>query len=74
MHIILKPGKSNGASLERKRAGWIDEVIKWSSFSSETFYNLILRIDIPIKGLNVNGDTMLARELMPEMHPWAFPL
>lgn len=40
----------------------------------EKFYNYLDKIDIPIKGLKSNGDTMLARELMPEMHPWAFPL
>lgn len=26
-----------------------------------------------VSGLNINGEIMLAKELMPEMHPWAFP-
>lgn len=27
-----------------------------------------------MRGLKIKGDIMLAKELMPDMHPWAFPL
>lgn len=34
---------------------------------ANTFSNL------PVNGLKINGETMLAKELIPEIHPCAFP-
>ena len=31
------------------------------------------RIGIPVRGLNIKGEMMLAKEVMPDMHPWAVP-
>lgn len=73
MHMILKPGKLNGASSDRNKAAWMAEEIVILNLDtlicSKFFFFGFSIFDIPVRGLKINGETMLAKELMPEMHP-----
>lgn len=71
MHIILKPGKGNGALSERNRAG------KHQNFIN-SYYLQVMTIfksdfQLPVRGVKTKGETTLANEQTPEMHPCAFP-
>lgn len=30
-------------------------------------------VDVPVKGLYINGATTPAKDFTPDMHPWTFP-
>jgi hypothetical protein len=32
-----------------------------------------MKLHSPVKGEKTKGEMTLAKELIPEMHPWAFP-
>lgn len=69
-HMILKPGKWNGALSERNKAG---KQFGFISFDSSTgliiFFSTKMKSHSPVKGEKIKGEMTLAKELRPEMHP-----
>lgn len=73
MHMMLNPGKWNGAWSDKNRA----------SPSKTNFVNITklcaitaefrVKFLVPVNGENTRGEMTFAKELIPEMHPCAFP-
>lgn len=67
-HIMLKPLKSNGSVSERNHAGTRKQR---KTLLLSAYYKLVIRaiFGVPVNGVKMRGPSMLAKELIPEIHP-----